>query len=460
MFSLAICLKVVLLVRPFIHDKFGTNNLTFLFNQVVHQHLKYPEHDPWCCRARSAEYERGYRYTWSGPLILDDEVPNWPIYIRKWTQPIDAGQVCCFSNTVYFAGRGRSLLRVATQLAKTPKHRHVNITNLGGFRNSQALQQFAARILDDCSILDFQRLQLLFQGRHRTFATALENCIMVNPLASELTQMLMVELGTKRGVVASSVVDRRRILFSINRTVLDDIYSFFAGVPSSEAEAAKASVQSAVMNMFFGSRKMVAINPTLSLIEFGLARVVYKGEYGKRVQWIQDGEDIVGDGDKSWKTPLGVESEDFRLLDWIESVQNRHGFSYTFFSTADNANAGPDIWFFLNLVDDKDGDEELTIKNPKDAKAAKLIQDFPHHVKLVVTSAYMNLEKVQKLKLVQFDHSEITYKGRSTIRSMPPIQSLVEILKTCGLPERFWPMVRGEIEGNYIGADRRREDTQ
>ncbi|XP_024533585.1 uncharacterized protein LOC9636978 [Selaginella moellendorffii] len=31
----------------FIHDKSGTDNLTFLFNQVVHQHLRYPEHDPW-----------------------------------------------------------------------------------------------------------------------------------------------------------------------------------------------------------------------------------------------------------------------------------------------------------------------------------------------------------------------------------------------------------------------------
>ncbi|EFJ25864.1 hypothetical protein SELMODRAFT_413146 [Selaginella moellendorffii] len=325
----------------FIHDKSGTDNLTFLFNQVVHQHLRYPEHDPW-------SYLTG-RILELATTVAELEALN--VSMGTATH----GVVLSYWTMKYLTDRFTS----------------------GSGLNQSMLDKFAASVT----------LYTLLGGEEAAALVSREAsdiCYCFGELyhGESIGIRVDTELGTKRGVVASSVVDRRRILFSINRTVLDDIYSFFAGVPSSEAEAAKALVQSAVMNMFFGRGKMVVINPTLSLIEFGLARV---GEYGKRVQWIQDGED------------------------------------------ADNANAGPDIWFFLNLVDDKDGDEELvicaaqmktsdrtfreandmldfeklfrhgtkTIKNPKDAKAAKLIQDFPHHLKLVVTSAYVNLEKVK-----------------------------------------------------------------
>ncbi|XP_024543449.1 uncharacterized protein LOC9661319 [Selaginella moellendorffii] len=487
--SLKTCLRAVLLSRLFIHRKCDDllkplSNLTFLFKQVMHQQLNYTQADPWahltgCILALATSVDdlpalesvlsKMLRaYTWDWPIILDEcQEVNRYLKDRFMAGDGETGslrrsmldkfvialQDAGFNNKVIFAGTGRSLYHVATHISETMKFR-VSIywyTTFGEFRDGQALRQYASNILEDCSIIDFERLGVLYRGRYRTFVTALEQYILFNPPATAATEFFLnyaKETTSMRGVSwtgPSKRISPADIMNTVNRTVLDDVYRFFSGVPSDELAAVKALVQSVVANHFFGTGKMVVMNPTLSLVEFGLGRVQYKGH--RLMKWMYQHQDgIIGHSDtsekcraveifeplvcralwhyyqensslqriqqhrflekaeiyasatgevyetavaemigehldgrcladlfSSWNTEpipsiynntatlarpkidnqnlIGTETEDFRLIDWINSVTSGKDNFFTFFSTGMNKTCGPDIWWFLTVTE-------------------------------------------------------------------------------------------------------------
>ncbi|EFJ10931.1 hypothetical protein SELMODRAFT_426860 [Selaginella moellendorffii] len=472
--SLKTCLRAVLLSRLFIHRKCDDllkplSNLTFLFNQVMPRQLNYIQADPWAyltgciltlvtsvddLPALESVLSIMLRaYTWDGPIILDDyQEVNRYLKDRFMTRDGKTGsmldkfvialQDAGFNNTVIFAGSGRSLFHVATHISETMKFRVSTMwyTTFGEFRDGQSLRQYASNILEDCSVIDFERLGVLYRGRYRMFVTALEQYILFNPPATAATEFFLnyaKETTSMRG--APWTGPSKRIspadVMTVNRTVLDDVYRFFSGVPSDELAAAKALVQSVVANHFFDTGKMVVLNPTLSLVEFGLARVHYKS-HGLMKWMYQQQDGIIGHADtseeclaveifeplvcralwhyfqensslqqadlsasamgevyetavaemigehldgkcladlfSSWNTEpipsiynntatlarpktdhlnlIGTETEDFRLIDWINSVTSGKGEFFTFFSTGKNKTSGPDIWWFLTVT--------------------------------------------------------------------------------------------------------------
>ncbi|XP_024533041.1 uncharacterized protein LOC9650573 isoform X2 [Selaginella moellendorffii] len=482
--SLKTCLRAVILSRLFIHCKFDDllkplSNLTFLFKQVMHRQLNYIQADPWAyltgCILTLAESahdlpalesvlsEMLYAYTWDWPIILDEcQEVNTYLKDRFMTGDGETGslrrsmldtfvialQDAGFKNTVIFAGTGRSLFHVATHVSETLKHRASIYwyTSFGEFRDGESLRQYASNVLEDCSVIDFERLGVLYRGRYRAFVTALELYILSNPPADAATGFFLdyaKKTTSMRGASASQEI-RGDIMDTVNRTVLDDVYRFFSRVPSDELAAAKALVQSVVANHFFGTGKVVVLNPTLSLVEFGLGRLSYEGH--GLMQWVYQGHDgIIGHADasegcqaveifeplvcralwhyfqensslqhiqqhhflekaelsasatgevyetavaemigkhldgkcladlfSSWNTQpipaiynntatlvrpkvdhlnlVGTETEDFRLIDWINSVTSGQDNFFTFFSTGRNKTCGPDIWWFLTVT--------------------------------------------------------------------------------------------------------------
>ncbi|EFJ10930.1 hypothetical protein SELMODRAFT_426859 [Selaginella moellendorffii] len=103
-------------------------------------------------------------------------------------------------------------------------------------------------------------------------------------------------MASERG--ASTLLDHNgdrirptKIMKTVNKTLLEDVYWFFSLVPKDELTEVKALVQTVAANYFFGTGKTVSLNPTLSLVEFGLARLHRKGESQGFMQWVYKGED-------------------------------------------------------------------------------------------------------------------------------------------------------------------------
>ncbi|EFJ20237.1 hypothetical protein SELMODRAFT_418485 [Selaginella moellendorffii] len=479
--SLTTCLKAVLLSRLFLHRKFDdllkpVSNLTFLFNQVMHRQLKYVQADPWAyltgCILTLAEsvddlFDLNSALTWMlypyarDWLVILDECQEVNTYLKdrfmvgdgKTRSMLDefvtALRGAGFHYTVIFAGTGRSLFHWNTHISGTQQFRVSLLwyTSFGEFRDGESLEQYASNVLEDCSVIDFERLGVLYRGRYRTFVTALEHYILSNPPPNAATEFFLdfaKKTTSTRGASASNEISPGDIMGTVNRTMLDDVYRFFSAVPSDELAAAKALVQSVVANHFFGTGKVVVLNPTLSLVECGLGRVCHK-RHGL-MKWVyQDQDGIIGHADasegcqaveifeplvcralwhyfqensslkqiqqhhflekaelsasatgevyetaiaemiaehldgkrladlfSSWNTEpipaiynntailarpkvdhlnlVGTETEDFRLIDWINSVTSGKDDFFTFFSTGRNKTCGPDIWWFLTVT--------------------------------------------------------------------------------------------------------------
>ncbi|EFJ10933.1 hypothetical protein SELMODRAFT_426862 [Selaginella moellendorffii] len=332
--SLTTCLKAVLLSRLFLHKKFDEllkplSNLAFLFMQAMPRQLNYVQADPWAyltgcilTLATSADdlpvlntilTTMLHVCPWNYLIILD-EYQEVDRYLKNRFRTGSEGslegsmldmfatalQGAGFNKTVIFAGTGRLMVYHDTKFMLN-RVRSLWYTTFGEFRDGQSLQQYASNILEDCSPIDFERLGLLYRGRYRKFVTALEQYIVCSPPASAATKFFLdfaKDMASKRG--ASMLLDHNgdrirptKIMKTVNRTLLEDVYWFFSLVPKDELVEVKALVQTVVANYFFGTGKTVSLNPTLSLVEFGLARVHRKGESQGFMQWVYKGEDGV-----------------------------------------------------------------------------------------------------------------------------------------------------------------------
>ncbi|XP_024518832.1 uncharacterized protein LOC112341988 [Selaginella moellendorffii] len=367
-------------------------------------------------------------------------------------------------------------------------------TSFGEFRDGQSLRQYASNILEDCSVIDFERLGVLYRGRYRAFVTALEQYILSNPPATAATEFFLdyaKKTTSMRGASASTGTRTGDFMHTVNRTVLDDVYRFFSGVPSDELAAAKALVQSVVANHFFGTGKMVVLNPTLSLVEFGLGRVCYKGH--GLMKWVyQDQDGIIGHADaseecqaveifeplvccalwhyfqensslqriqqhhfldkaelsasstgevyetavaemiaehldgkyladlfSSWNTQpipaiynntatlarpkvdhlklVGTETEDFRLIDWINSVTSGEDDFFTFFSTGRNKTCGPDIWWFLTVTQRTEPEQADKLQCAGEPSSGEQADDLQSVTTFIICAAQMKtLQKMAR----------------------------------------------------------------
>ncbi|EFJ16750.1 hypothetical protein SELMODRAFT_421547 [Selaginella moellendorffii] len=336
-------------------------------------------------------------------------------------------------------------------------------------------------------VIDFERLGVLYRGRYRAFVTAY---ILSNPPATAATEFFLdyaKKTTSMRGASASKGMSPGDFMGTVNRTMLDDVYRFFSGVPSDELAAAKAL------------GKMVVLNPTLSLVEFGLGRVRYKGH--GLIKWVyQDQDGIIGHADaseecqaveifeplvcrtlwhyfqensslqriqqhhfldkaelstsstgevyetavaemigehldgkcladlfSSWNTQpipsiynntatlarpkvdhlnlVGIETEDFRLIDWINSVTSGEDDFFTFFSTGRNKTCGPDIWWFLTVTQRTAPEQADMLQCAGEPSSGEQVDDLQSVTTFIICAAQMKTLQVRSksfgcLKLV------------------------------------------------------------
>ncbi|KAI5055453.1 hypothetical protein GOP47_0028974 [Adiantum capillus-veneris] len=170
----------------------------------------------------------------------------------------------------YLSGTGISLLQNAPHISATLKNWLPVLvwTSFGGFYSEDA---YADRLLKDTSKFDFARILKLYYGRHRFSVTALERYIAIDDPSLNATDYLIQfgdQISKIRGLKASA-----ESMVGLSRTIFDDVIRFFGkGVVTRHVSKARHLVADMVALHFFACPKMAVVNPSLSLVEFGLAR--------------------------------------------------------------------------------------------------------------------------------------------------------------------------------------------
>ncbi|EFJ14659.1 hypothetical protein SELMODRAFT_423371 [Selaginella moellendorffii] len=362
--SLKTCLRAVILSRLFIHRKCDDllkplSNLTFLFKQVMHRQLNYIQADPWAyltgCILTLAESahdlpalesvlsEMLYEYTWDWPIVLDEcQEVNTYLKDRFMTGDGETGslrrsmldtfvialQDAGFKNTVIFAGTGRSLFHVATHVSETLKHRASIYwyTSFGEFRDGKVVVLNPTLSLVEFGLgrLSYEGhglMQWVYQGHDGIIghADASEGCQAVEifePLVCRALWHYFQENSSLQHIQQHHFLEKAELSASATGEVYETAVAEMIG---------KHLDRKCLADLFssWNTQPIPAIyNNTATLVR-------------PKVDHLN---------------LVGTETEDFRLIDWINSVTSGQDSFFTFFSTGRNKTCGPDIWWFLTVT--------------------------------------------------------------------------------------------------------------
>ncbi|EFJ26322.1 hypothetical protein SELMODRAFT_412812 [Selaginella moellendorffii] len=362
--SLKTCLRAVILSRLFIHCKFDDllkplSNLTFLFKQVMHRQLNYIQADPWAyltgCILTLAESahdlpalesvlsEMLYAYTWDWPIILDEcQEVNTYLKDRFMTGDGETGslrrsmldtfvialQDAGFKNTVIFAGTGRSLFHVATHVSETLKHRASIYwyTSFGEFRDGKVVV-----LNPTLSLVEFGLGRLSYEGHGL---------------------MQWVYQGHDGIIGHADASEGCQAVEIFEPLVCRALWHYFQE---------NSSLQHIQQHHFLEKAELSA-SATGEVYETAVAEMIGKHLDGKCLadlfsSWNTQPIPAIYNNTATLVRPkvdhlnlVGTETEDFRLIDWINSVTSGQDNFFTFFSTGRNKTCGPDIWWFLTVT--------------------------------------------------------------------------------------------------------------
>ncbi|XP_024523841.1 uncharacterized protein LOC9641170, partial [Selaginella moellendorffii] len=205
-----------------------------------------------------------HKRDWSGPIILDECQVVQDTLVNRFDSPtagsrtrslldvfvpvlVDAG---FRTSTFYYSGTGGSMVSVARNISATLKQRFsvAVFCHFGGFYEEADLKDYASRILEDTSQVDFHRVFQLYKGRYRFFVSALES-------------------------------------FISEKLPLSNATAYFVDTPKRFLLQSTGQWQLTLWDGFYGlNATYVAVkNPSLSLIQYGLARLD-----GRRTLEMQD----------------------------------------------------------------------------------------------------------------------------------------------------------------------------
>ncbi|EFJ17385.1 hypothetical protein SELMODRAFT_420982 [Selaginella moellendorffii] len=239
-----------------------------------------------------------HKRDWSGPIILDECQVVQDTLVNRFDSPtagsrtrslldvfvpvlVDAG---FRTSTFYYSGTGGSMVSVARNISATLKQRFsvAVFCHFGGFYEEADLKDYASRILEDTSQVDFHRVFQLYKGRYRFFVSALESFISEKLPLSNATAYFVEyakEVSTTEYRPMAVNTSGRSSPF-LDRTVYTSVKDFFRKHP-----LALEKLSLILFHQFYGlNATYVAVkNPSLSLIQYGLARLD-----GRRTLEMQD----------------------------------------------------------------------------------------------------------------------------------------------------------------------------
>ncbi|EFJ23336.1 hypothetical protein SELMODRAFT_415687 [Selaginella moellendorffii] len=177
----------------------------------------------------------------------------------------------------YYAGSGSSMLTVARDISATLKGKAsvVVFHGFGGFITVEDFKLYAGKLLQSVDGIDMQRVCDLYKGRYRFFVTALEYFIGSKRPLEQATEFLIAffeKICTSSTISRSlgGVPNTSGLEVYMDETVLRDVELFFERTRNA---AALKELEVIVYHQMFGSISTILNinNPSLSLVEFGLA---------------------------------------------------------------------------------------------------------------------------------------------------------------------------------------------
>ncbi|EFJ17390.1 hypothetical protein SELMODRAFT_444888 [Selaginella moellendorffii] len=226
-----------------------------------------------------------HKREWRGPIILDECQVVQDTLVNRFDSPtagsrtgslLDVFVPALFdagfrTSTFYYSGTGGSMVSVARNISATFKQR-LSVTmfcHFGGFYEEADLKDYASRILKDTSQVDFHRVFQLYKGRYRFFVSALESFISEKLPLSKATAYFveyanLVSTTEYRPMAVNTL--GRRVPF-LDKTVYRSVKDFFRKHP-----LALEKLSLILFHQFYGLNVAVK-NPSLSLIQYGLARL-------------------------------------------------------------------------------------------------------------------------------------------------------------------------------------------
>ncbi|EFJ23705.1 hypothetical protein SELMODRAFT_442655 [Selaginella moellendorffii] len=308
--SAAICLKALLISRFYLLgqvEKMGyLTGQAWLFKQVALQHF-YGFKDPFKALTirllnlirTEEDLERiegqfqgvldRLKGNWDGPIIFDEcQIINcWlekrfssailGCSSRSFLDILVPALIDCGFRQFYYAGTGGSMLAVARGFSATLKRRASVIVfhGFGGFTTVEDFKLYAGKLLRSVDGIDMQRVCDLYKGRYRFFVTALEHFIGSKRPLEQATEFLIdffEKMCTSSKISRSQegVPNKSELQVYMDKTVLRDVEQFFERTRNA---AAVKELKVILCHQMFGSISTVLNinNPSLSLVEFGLA---------------------------------------------------------------------------------------------------------------------------------------------------------------------------------------------
>ncbi|EFJ23706.1 hypothetical protein SELMODRAFT_415125 [Selaginella moellendorffii] len=305
--SAAICLKALLISRFYLLgqvQKMGDlTGQAWLFKQVALQHF-YGFKDPFKALTirllnlirTEEDLERiegqfqgvldRLKGNWDGPIIFDEcQIINcWlekrftssilGCSSRSFLDILVPALIDCGFRQFYYAGTGGSMLAVARGFSATLKRRASVIVfhGFGGFTTVEDFKLYAGKLLRSVDGIDMQRVCDLYKGRYRFFVTALEHFIGSKRPLEQATEFLIdffEKMCTSSKISRSQEGVPNKSELEVY-AVLRDVELFFERTWNA---AAVKELKVILYHQMFGSISTVLNinNPSLSLVEFGLA---------------------------------------------------------------------------------------------------------------------------------------------------------------------------------------------
>ncbi|EFJ10026.1 hypothetical protein SELMODRAFT_427616 [Selaginella moellendorffii] len=228
---------------------------------------------------------------WDGPIIFDEcQIIN--CWLEKRFSPSTLGcssrsfldilvpaLIDCGFRQFYYAGTGGSMLAVARGISATLKRRASVMVfhGFGGFTTVEDFKLYAGKLLRSVDGIDMQRVCDLYKGRYRFFVTALEHFIGSKRPLEQATEFLIdffEKICTSSKISCSlageGVPNKSELEVYMDKTVLTDVEQFFERTRNA---AAVKELKVILYHQVFGSisTALNINNPSLSLVEFGLA---------------------------------------------------------------------------------------------------------------------------------------------------------------------------------------------